>query len=341
MKKKKVLIIKIGAIGDVILSLPMLNRLKDYEITWLCGSLPFSILDATKRIDKIIVLDEKKLFKGVFFQKISEILKIWKKVGFRYFDKVIIAHSDFRYQIFTLFTFFGEKNKFSKKNNRPVPGRYFAKEYCCLANLKEEDDNIEFPELDFQEKSKVTDVFSNNKKVIAIIPGGAKNILRDENIRRWPIENYVILSKKLIDLGYKVILFGDKNDIWCEKYFEKLNVMSLIGKTSLLEAYSCFLKSDLVICHDCGPLHLANLAKVKILALFGPTNPRTVIGEGYNLNTCVVWGGEKMSCSPCFDGNKYHACLDKKCLCSINPKEVFEKACDILEEKCFLSGFTL
>ena len=58
---KKALIVKIGAIGDVILSLPMINGLKDFEITWIVGKIPSEILRCIKSIAHVITIDETYL----------------------------------------------------------------------------------------------------------------------------------------------------------------------------------------------------------------------------------------------------------------------------------------
>ncbi len=76
---KKILIIKIGAIGDVVMCLPLIPEIKkthpESEITWLCGNQVRPLLERIEGIDKLISVDENRLMKGSFISRISEISK--------------------------------------------------------------------------------------------------------------------------------------------------------------------------------------------------------------------------------------------------------------------------
>ena len=105
---KKFLVIKIAAIGDVIMALPMLNEIryfnKNAHITWVCGKTVYPILKEFD-IDEIIVVNEKKLLSGNKLEKMIEVFKLWGRIAFRCYDSVFIAHTDKRYQIITIFSF--------------------------------------------------------------------------------------------------------------------------------------------------------------------------------------------------------------------------------------------
>ena len=71
---KKFLIVKIGAIGDVIMALPMIDAIRsrygeDAEITWVVGKTASSIL-ACFSVDHILIVDENKLLKGKVFTRL-------------------------------------------------------------------------------------------------------------------------------------------------------------------------------------------------------------------------------------------------------------------------------
>jgi heptosyltransferase II len=330
---KKVIIIKIGAIGDVIRSLTMLDNLKGYDITWVCGKIA-SCFVKSAGVVKVIEVDEKKLFQGSFFEKVFELIKTWKKIGFfKTFDLKIIGHHDSRYELIALFTRSKEKRKFTRKLGKmnPIPGRSFTSEYARLSN---QDGTFStktvFPKIKYQESKLVQEIFFKDEKVICLAPGGANNILNPDNLRRWPIENYVSLAKSLLEKGYRVLLTGGKDDEWTLKYFDNVNVESFIGKTSLMDLYGIYKKSQLLITHDCGPLHIGMLAKTKVLGIFGPTEYRTVVGEPFYPHINVIYKKE-LSCSPCYDGKYFVKCKNNFCMQEISSDEVLKEALKIIK----------
>ncbi len=143
-------------------------------------------------------------------------------------------------------------------------------------------------------------------------------MLRDDALRRWPIENYAYLIKELSQRGIPVVVTGSESDAWVLPHFEGLEFDNLIGKTGVLDLVAFYRYCRLLIAHDSGPLHLARLSPCKVIALFGPTNPREMIGDTRD----VLWGGKNLGCSPCYDGKTYASCQNNLCMKRISPQEV-------------------
>ena len=76
--KKRFLIIRLGAIGDIIHSLPIASAIKDFmpsaEIVWLVESIYAEILQGNPDIDQILTVDSKLLRKKINLNAISEFL---------------------------------------------------------------------------------------------------------------------------------------------------------------------------------------------------------------------------------------------------------------------------
>ncbi|HSX37332.1 MAG TPA: glycosyltransferase family 9 protein [Chlamydiales bacterium] len=322
---KRILIVKIGAIGDVVMTLPLLTyfrkRSPSIHITWVAGKTVAPILQATKMIDQIIQVDECALFKGSFSKRIAQLLRIQTKFIGKSFDLILTGHIDKRYRLISLFAKSRNRRALQRGNQRqcPVAGRYHANEYLRLAseiddwNLFEED----LPELTIQ-TSKHWDCNG-----IALAPGGAKNILAEDDLRRWPVEHYAELAQKLKSCGIQVFLTGSSSDLWTVPYFEGLDCRNLIGKLDLLETIQLYQHIKLLITHDSGPLHLAKLARCPAIGLFGPTNPAEKVGKKDRIR--VLWGGENLTCRPCYDGKRYAPCKQNKCLQEITVQQVFSE----------------
>jgi ADP-heptose:LPS heptosyltransferase len=73
--------------------------------------------------------------------------------------------------------------------------------------------------------------------------------------------------------GRKVIWAGN-NLVSYRESFPEGQFLNLTGNTSLASLPALVRRADWVICNDSGPLHLAAALGVKILGIFGPTDPR-------------------------------------------------------------------
>jgi heptosyltransferase II len=166
------------------------------------------------------------------------------------------------------------------------------------------------------------------RKRVALVPGGTKNVLRESALKRWPVDGYVTVARSLAADGCEVILVGDASDAWVRPSFAGVGVTDRIGLMTLPDTALFFTKCDLVISHDTGPMHLARLARTPVLALFGPTMPSQFLPE--NDRDTVIWGGEHLSCRPCYDGREFADCRDNQCMSSISADVVLTTARTLL-----------
>jgi heptosyltransferase II len=335
----KILIIKIGALGDVVMSLSVLEWLRENnphaEVTWVCSENYQSLLSQLGNIKSIITVNDKRLLKGNIIERAGELIKVWKKNFAKVFDIILIAHTDKRYRLLSLFTKTKELRWFGeKKRNRPCPNRYHADEYLSLLTNEESSAMLaaELPTFSLPLPNHLQALLEKKtSKDIVIVPGGAKNTLSDVSLKRWPLENYVMLAEKFILNKYRIILTGDESDKWIIKAFEKFHkddLINLVGKTTIIDLLSIYNVADVVVSHDTGSMHLAALSKTPIIALFGPTNPAQFAPRREKVS--VLWGGENLACRPCYEGKSFAACNNNLCMKDISVDKVFHKAKEIL-----------
>lgn len=325
---KKVLVIKLGALGDIIHSLPMLLYLKqhsDLKVVWIVGKGFKEILTLTSLVDEIFETEIDSLSNGSILKRILAVFKIWKFLGFKYFDQIIVPYRDFRYKILTLWSRSKKRSSFFtlKKRKNYLPDRYFPCEYLRLATGVDGPQMQKplLPKIKISENHIPKEIFSlkSQKGIIALAPGGA-NTNFNGHLRKWPISNYVQLGKILLKEGFSLIITGSKEDLPLQTFFSFSDqIINLIGKTTLAESLAVFQKANFVVTHDCGSLHLAKLSGTKVIGLFGPTNPYSVAGQ----KTTFIWGGQDLPCRPCFDGKLFAPqCKDNLCMKNITPNEV-------------------
>lgn len=297
------------------MALPLAAGLKqehpDCRVTWLAGRSVSSLVRLSPDVDEVLEVDDRGLLREGAVERIGALSIAWRRLLLRRFDLVVTAHTDLRYGLLS-------RTALARRRWRLIPrgGRYQGDELLEVLGGDRVScrPDLNLPELPENLRSRL----SGNLK-IALAPGGAKNLLRDEALRRWPIEHYRRLADRLVGMGAQVIVTGAPSDAWVSPHFS--SVTDLVGQTSLPELGALYRACDLVITHDSGPLHLAQLAGSRVAAIFGPTRPHERVPT-YAANVKVFWGGEALPCRPCYDGRNYADCARNQCMESTRPEEV-------------------
>ncbi len=147
----------------------------------------------------------------------------------------------------------------------------------------------------------------------------------------WPPKRFIELGRRLIeDYGASILIFGsprpkekELNAAIAQGIGE--GCLNLSGQTSLLELAALLRRCHLVVTNDTGTMHVAAAVGTRVVALFGPTDPRTTspLGEGH------VIIREEVSCSPCL---KRVCPEDHRCMELISVVNVLEAAQKGLEK---------
>jgi len=336
----EVLIVKIGAIGDAVMALGAAQWMKttypDARITWLGGERILPLLQSTDVVDQIVSVNEDSLFGSHRLKSLKALGGVWRTLLGRKFDLAIVGHTDWRYRMLLLSTRLSETRMFGLKNGRafPVPGRYHGDEYLRLVSGEDswKMPVFTFPILNVPDlSSSMEDVLGPQKNPwILLVPGSAKNHLADDPLRRWPVHFYSELAKNLISKGNKVILAGGKSDLWVREWFRDAGTIDPIGKTDLMDLMALVSRSDVVVAHDSGPLHLAVILERPLVALFGPTNPKEKLPQQGRSPIRLLWNGNVLPCAPCYDGKQFAHCDRNVCLEMISVKDAEESIAHLL-----------
>ncbi|MBW2981182.1 lipopolysaccharide heptosyltransferase II [Candidatus Woesearchaeota archaeon] len=335
VKPRKILIIRSGAIGDVLMTTPLIksirSRFPKSEISYLCGKWSKEAIETNHDVDKLIVFDDDIIFK----KKLFRVFKLVKKIKKQKFDLCFILDKSYLWNLFAYFCRvpvrigfdrFGEG--FSNTHNVRYDGSKHEVDYYLdiarLINAKVYD-KMEF----FVAKKDVIfadKFFSRNKlsNVIGIAPGGAGNPGQKMFAKRWPKGKYEKLIEVLLK-KHDIILFGGKNDVEITR--EILNnlrnkglnnkILDTAGKVNLKQTAALMKKCKLVISNDSGPMHLAVAVGAPLIAIFGPTDPKR-----FGPRKGVVLR-KKIKCTPCYDVyGRFRKCEDYRCMESISVDDI-------------------
>jgi heptosyltransferase II len=331
MRQPRFLIVRVIALGDVALATPLLNRIRaehpDAHVTWLCGTGSEQLVRLFPGVDEVVVVDEQRLFRGNVVQRAGQIVRAWSKLATHSFDHVLMLHPDPRYRVLTLPV---RARRLTAAHHRPsaaanpIPARFRGDENARLLDGPVSRGPIakRFAMLDL--RAKLPAATRRGRLQVALVPGGARNVLAEAALKRWPVASYRRLAEGLIESGCEVILVGGPTDRVYSKEFAGLPVCDTIGTTSLLETLQLLRDANLVVTHDTGPLHLARLVRAPTIAIFGPTDPAQFVGDDENVT--VIWGGADLACRPCYDGKHFARCSDNICINRIEVAHVLAAA---------------
>ncbi|MEW5800504.1 MAG: glycosyltransferase family 9 protein [bacterium] len=162
-------------------------------------------------------------------------------------------------------------------------------------------------------------------KVVLIHPGG------DREAEVWPGEKCARLADRLIrECKAEVILAGSDTDADRERVGRISQLMSekvhLAYHATLSQLTSLLKIVDVFVGNDSGPMHIAAAGGKRVVALFGPSDPRVrhPWGSGHE----VVW--HQFPCSPC---NRYDCFKGAAgCMASIDVSEVLEAVAGFLRQ---------
>ena len=327
--KKKILVIKLRHLGDVLLAAPVFSNLQkafpNAQIDAYIWKEAQSILDGHPAIQNFILHDRswKKL---PFFKRYWHEMQLLKRIWKEGYDLVINLTEGDRGALAAFVSGAIEKvgvDPGSKQKQKifthlvkpcPNPRHTVERDLDALRKIgiyprpEERDLFFHVPE---EAKIKARELVGDAPFVI--IHAAA----------RW---RFKCLPKPLMaavidQLGERVVLTGAPSEREFVQEIADLatpKVLNLAGKTSLKEMGALMQMSKGMITVDSVALHMASALKVPVVALFGPTSEQNW-GPWMHPHSAVVT--KSISCRPCrLDGCGGSKMSD--CLWTLNPQEI-------------------
>ena len=320
----RILLVKLGPIGDVVMTTPVIaaaaQLLPGSQVTWLVTASLAPLLARLRPAPELITVDDAALWRGSTWQRLRLLATLRRRLAGRHFDLGLFGHANRRLRPLVWGLAVDRWRSFGAGASRPhpLPGRRHHDEHVRLLTGLDGPDapRAAYPEIELRPPPAGLPP----APLVALVPGGARNPLREDRLRRWPVGHYAALARLLVARGVSVVLAGGPDDAWVRPAFAGIATTDLLGRTTVDGALDLFAACTAVVAHDSGPMHLADLAGAPVVALFGPTSPHEKAPIGPRAR--VLWGGERLPCRPCYDGLAYADCARNRCLEEVTPEAV-------------------
>lgn len=278
-RPKHILVIRLSAMGDVAMTIPVLSALNDQypklKITVLTRAFFKPFFKDLKNVD-VYAADLKGKHKGVLgLYRLSKELKALK------FNAVADLHNVLRTNILKFF-FLGKKvvqiDKGRQQKKALITGKLFRQlktTHQRYADVFEQlGYQIDLSHPQFPGKAELTlklksFISNSEQKIIGIAPFAA------HESKMYPLEK---MEKVIAQLSqeYNIILFGGGKkevDILNNIEAQYKTVNSVAGKLSLDEELDLISNLDVMLSMDSGNGHLAAMLGKKVITIWGVTHP--------------------------------------------------------------------
>jgi len=329
---ERILIIKLSSIGDVVHTIPLVEVLKNnfprLRIDWCVDEEICSLISCYNKLNRVIPCKRNKWKKSLLKPRtwanmLREVRFFVKELRESEYDIVLDIQGLFKSGI--LAGICRAERKIGCDGAREY-GWIFVKEtvpvnyeqhaidrylqvakylgcdqlswrwpYCCTTE---------------SERNRVDKLLlSLNQKGLPMV---AINPYSRWKTKLWPMERFSQLAQ---ELAKKEILPLFTGAVQQRGLIDRIGCgINLAGMLNLRELSYLYSRVNAVISVDTGPMHIAVMSGAKVLALFGPTDPKRTGPYG---DKHVVLRAE-LPCSPCFK----RECETVKCMEAISVNEV-------------------
>lgn len=334
---ERVLLVKLAALGDVIMASTLVPAIRarwpTTELTWVVGRGAAPLVRGFEGVDQVIELDEQALFRRGRVAAAWAVLSAWRSIG-RGRELALIAHTDPRYALLVRAAGASVVRRFADEF-APRPGVWHGTEYARLLEDATWAPSSAQP-MGASRTDRAPPPFAalrplllpdpvhvpGSGPLVLVAPGGGRNFMRDDLLRRWPIASWERVTAALIAAGYRVAAVGVASDAAECARCAALGAVDLSGRLSILDLLALMQEAQVVVTHDSGTLHMSMLMRRPTVALFGPTPPGGRVPPGALVT--VLSSAAGLACAPCYDGFSYAPCSANRCLSGVDDLTVVE-----------------
>lgn len=309
---KRILVITLSNLGDIVLTTPVIATLRrefpDSRMDVLVGPAGKEVFEKDRNVFKVIIYDKHMPITGK--RRLQLKLKKLK------YDLVV----DLRNTVFGLLI--GPKYRtatiqhFPEKIIHSVDKHLYRLKSLAVENFQRQPYLYITPEDEAHVEALMKECKLRDQFIV--INPGAKS-----HLKRWTAEGFAAVADRLAgECNVDIVFIGAKEDeaIVADVIKRmKHKPHNATSKTNVRQLAALLKRAKLLITNDSAPLHIGCASSVKVLAIFGPTDPKRY-GPTGEFDSFLH---KKLSCSPC---EKAECVNNYECMKLISADEVFEAA---------------
>lgn len=304
--ENRILFIQTAFIGDAILTLPAIQKLKhlypDSHIDVLCIPSSQEIFEASPFVEDVIVIDKKGKH-----QSIINTIKFARELKQKKYKKIFSSHRSLRTSLVVLLLGVNESFGFDNSSLAFVYKHLIP----YKSDAHEVQRNLDLIGFEYDEKSwRIKPEIQTDEKIEIKINSFLKSNRLDDNFisiapgsiwetKKYPKKYFKEIIDYFIDKNFKIILVGsDKDKELCESLMiNNKFVINTAGKFSVIESIELLKHAKLLISNDSAPTHMGMAADIKVLTIYCSTVPSFGFYP-YNIKSKFI-SYDDLECKPC------------------------------------------
>ena len=338
---ERILLIRLGAIGDIVHTLPLASAIKDARpdshITWAVEPAPREVLLGNPDIDEILTIDTKRwrknLLSGGFAALRRDLLAVRNVDADVALDAQGLIKSGFLAWASGAPVRIGFEHRFCREGMNVLFTTHQAlppenPHHVVEKNLSLLDpwglpippkERYRFPLHETQQEGEQAEKYLENvgqrdgRQLLMIHPGGGWVT------KRWAPDRFAQLADdwQENDMGDALLIWGPGEEKMVDEVTGAMKTQPHVSPaTSIREMMALIRRGSCFVGGDSGPLHLAAAMGVRCLAIMGPTEP--VRNGPWGAGHLVLH--HRLACSGCYA----RKCPDIECLERVKVEEAID-----------------
>lgn len=331
---RKILIIKLRAIGDVVLSTIVIPNLREAfpaaKIDFLTEKMSAEVVQGLSELNEVIVFDRVNIQKLPAMQQAEANYQFIRQLRGRQYDLVFDFFGNPRSAILTRLS--GAKlrigydwrgrqmlyNRVVRSRAATVHEAEFHLDALRALGIPIVSQKLRFP-IDsaseaFAREFLIHHNFMNYVSLVGL------NVYGGWEAKRWPLEKFAALADMLIkNCNAQILLFwGPGEKQYAQKVAQMMKRSAVLAPPTSLKQMGALMKHcQMVVSNDSGPMHIAAALNVPTVGIFGPTNAKLQRPYGRKNEVALKTSLECLACNQT-------RCAHNSCMQLLTVEEVWD-----------------
>lgn len=332
--KKRILLIKLTSLGDLLHALPALtdaHRINpEWEFDWLVDESFQEIASFHPAVKNIYTANHRKWRSALGeLNTYRSIFSLIRKLRQEKYDLIIDGQGNFKTALLTL-CMKGETAGYDRQSARePIVFLAYQKTFAiskkahAIQRLRE----LFAHALHYEVPTTAPDFLINREKFkqpALDLPPHFLLFVHSASwkTKLWPEEHWKALIKQTVQHGFSILLpWGNREEEERAKRLAISPKVMVLPKLSLSEIGFVIAQAKACVCVDTGLSHLAAALNIPAITLYGATDSGLTGANGQH----QIHFQSSLSCAPCHKKSCLYPCagLNPPCLAQVQPDSIF------------------